>query len=92
MGDVDAVGCLARSISPVPTSPSRVSARLANPAEAGDFVMEIDDGAAARGEALHQELGRLGVAPESLQRELDPDTAAKVLAWMRGEGPCPSID
>lgn len=24
-------------------------------------------------------------------RQLDPETTAEALAWLRGEGPCPSI-
>lgn len=48
--------------------------------------------ARARGEALLRDLERQGIPREALDEELSPEDTAAVLAWMRGEAPCPSID
>ena len=44
-----------------------------------------------RGARVQRQLAAQGIPIESLDEELDAETAAAAMAWMRGEGPCPSI-
>lgn len=48
------------------------------------------EAARARGDALLHELARLNVDPATLAAELGAEDTAAALAWLRGEGPCPS--
>lgn len=44
-----------------------------------------------RGERVQRQLAAQSIPVEALSDELDPEATAAALAWMRGEGPCPSI-
>lgn len=58
----------------------------------GDPAEKIDTHAAdALGARVLRQLEQQGIPVESLNEELDPETTAEALAWLRGEGPCPSI-
>ena len=51
-----------------------------------------DPEAVARGERVMRQLAAQGIAPEALDDELGEADTAAALAWLRGAGPCPSID
>lgn len=49
------------------------------------------EAAAERGARVLRQLAAQGIPVESLDEQLTPEQQAAALAWMRGEGPCPSI-
>lgn len=59
----------------------------------GDPAEKIDPSSTgALGARVLRQLEQQGIPVESLNEELDAETTAEALAWLRGEGPCPSID
>lgn len=68
-------------------SPTLYAEPMGEPAE------KIDPAAAeALGARVLRQLEQQGIPVESLNEELDAEATAQALAWLRGEGPCPSID
>lgn len=49
------------------------------------------EAALARGELVSRQLAAQGIPAEALDDELGAEDTAAALAWLRGEGPCPSI-
>lgn len=59
----------------------------------GEPAETIDPAAAeALGARGLRQLEQQGIPVESLDEALDAEATAQALAWLRGEGPCPSID
>lgn len=48
------------------------------------------EAALARGELVRRQLAAQGIPAETLDEELCAEDTAAALAWLRGEGPCPS--
>lgn len=68
---------------------------MGDPAEKIDTFRGPDNSPAAaraRGDALMHELAIQRVDPSALDRELPSADAEAVLAWLRGEAPCPLND
>lgn len=48
------------------------------------------DAALARGELVARQLAAQGIPADAIDQELGAEDTAAALAWLRGEGPCPS--